>query len=126
MSHRFASVLLVDERGWLLLQERDENPVIDPGCWGFVGGHVDEGEEPDAAAYREPGRGDRAAHRAAGAAAVAGVHHLPRGLRHPRPGPRVRRRDDRHRRRHRARRGPADRVRRPGGSRRPAADRGGE
>lgn len=53
MSHVFASVILVDRRGWLLLQERDEHPVIDPECWGFVGGHVDEGEEPDAAAYRE-------------------------------------------------------------------------
>ena len=50
---RFASILLVDPRGWVLLQERDEHPVIDPECWGFVGGHVDRGEEPDAAAYRE-------------------------------------------------------------------------
>ncbi len=50
---RFASIVLVDPRGWVLLQERDEHPVIDPGCWGFVGGHVDPGEEPDAAAYRE-------------------------------------------------------------------------
>jgi 8-oxo-dGTP diphosphatase len=50
---RFASILLVDPRGWVLLQERDEHAVIDPGCWGFVGGHVDRGEEPDAAAYRE-------------------------------------------------------------------------
>ena len=50
---RFASILLVDPRGWVLLQERDEHPVIDPGCWGFVGGHVDRGEDPDSAAYRE-------------------------------------------------------------------------
>jgi 8-oxo-dGTP diphosphatase len=50
---RFASILLVDPRGRVLLQERDEHPVIDPGCWGFVGGHLDRGEEPDAAAYRE-------------------------------------------------------------------------
>ena len=50
---RFASVLLVDARGWVLLQERDEHPVIDPGCWGFVGGHVDRDEEPESAAYRE-------------------------------------------------------------------------
>jgi 8-oxo-dGTP diphosphatase len=50
---RFASILLVDERGWVLLQERDEHPVIDPGCWGFVGGHVDRDEEPETAAYRE-------------------------------------------------------------------------
>jgi 8-oxo-dGTP pyrophosphatase MutT (NUDIX family) len=46
-------VLLVDPRGWLLLQERDEHPVIAPDCWSLVGGHVDPGEHPDDAAYRE-------------------------------------------------------------------------
>ncbi|MDI6908554.1 NUDIX hydrolase [Nocardioides sp.] len=51
--HRFASVLLVDPRGWVLLQERDERPVIDPDRWGLVGGHVEPGEEFQAAAYRE-------------------------------------------------------------------------
>jgi 8-oxo-dGTP pyrophosphatase MutT (NUDIX family) len=50
---QFVGVLLVDRRGWLLLQERDEHPVIDPERWGLPGGHVDEGEEPEAAAYRE-------------------------------------------------------------------------
>ncbi|WP_182376055.1 NUDIX hydrolase [Nocardioides sp. WS12] len=50
---QFASIILVDPRGWILLQERDEHPVIDPERWGFVGGHVDEGEDPEAAAYRE-------------------------------------------------------------------------
>ncbi|KAA1416344.1 NUDIX hydrolase [Nocardioides humilatus] len=50
---RFASILLVDPRGWVLLQERDEHPVIDPERWGFVGGHVDPGEQPGDAAYRE-------------------------------------------------------------------------
>ena len=50
---RFSGVLLVDGRGWILLQERDEHPVIDPDCWGLVGGHVDPGEEFEAAAYRE-------------------------------------------------------------------------
>lgn len=51
--HRFAGVLLVDGRGWLLLQERDEHPLIDPDTWGLPGGHLDEGEEFEAAAYRE-------------------------------------------------------------------------
>jgi 8-oxo-dGTP pyrophosphatase MutT (NUDIX family) len=51
--HRFACVLLVDRRGWVLLQERDEHPVIDPGKWGLVGGHVEDGEEFEQAAYRE-------------------------------------------------------------------------
>ena len=48
--HRFACVLLVDRRGWVLLQERDEHPVIDPGKWGLVGG---PGEDFEPAAYRE-------------------------------------------------------------------------
>lgn len=51
--HRFAGVILVDPRGWILLQERDEHPRIDPGTWGLVGGHVEEGEAFDAAAPRE-------------------------------------------------------------------------
>jgi 8-oxo-dGTP diphosphatase len=49
----FAGVLLVDARGWVLLQERDEHPRIDPERWGLVGGHVDPGEDVEAAAYRE-------------------------------------------------------------------------
>jgi 8-oxo-dGTP pyrophosphatase MutT (NUDIX family) len=51
--HRFACVLLVDSRGWLLLQERDEHPVIDPEKWGLAGGHVEDGEDYEPAAYRE-------------------------------------------------------------------------
>lgn len=50
---RFASVVLVDPRGWVLLQERDEHATIDPERWGFAGGHVEPGEHPDDAAYRE-------------------------------------------------------------------------
>lgn len=50
---RFASVLLVDPRGWILLQERDEHPVIDPDKWGLVGGHVEPDEDFESAAYRE-------------------------------------------------------------------------
>jgi 8-oxo-dGTP diphosphatase len=51
--HRFASIVLVDDRGWVLLQERDEHPVIDPEKWGFVGGMVEDGEDYETAAYRE-------------------------------------------------------------------------
>jgi 8-oxo-dGTP pyrophosphatase MutT (NUDIX family) len=51
--HRFASVLLVDPRGWVLLQERDEHALIDPERWGLAGGHVEEGETFESAAYRE-------------------------------------------------------------------------
>jgi 8-oxo-dGTP diphosphatase len=53
LSHLFAGVVLVDRRGWLLLQERDEFPAIDPEKWGLVGGHVDDGEDVEVAAYRE-------------------------------------------------------------------------
>ena len=49
----FASVVLVDTRGWILLQERDEFPVIDPEKWGLVGGHLETGEEPRTGAVRE-------------------------------------------------------------------------
>ncbi|WP_109506231.1 NUDIX domain-containing protein [Nocardioides speluncae] len=50
---RFASVILVDPKGRVLLQERDEHPLIDPERWGFVGGSVEPGEADEAAAYRE-------------------------------------------------------------------------
>lgn len=50
---RFSSIILVDARGWLLLQERDEHPVIEPEKWSFVGGHVEDGEDFEPAAYRE-------------------------------------------------------------------------
>ena len=51
--NRFASVVVVDARGWVLLQERDEHAAIDPDRWGFCGGHLEPGEEFEAAAYRE-------------------------------------------------------------------------
>ncbi len=50
---RFASVVIVDARGWILLQERDEHPAIDPERWGFCGGHLEPGESYDDGAYRE-------------------------------------------------------------------------
>lgn len=44
-----ACVILVDARGWLLLQERDEHAPVAPDQWGLVGGHVMPGESrPDA------------------------------------------------------------------------------
>src|SRR3954451_15509412 len=48
-----AVVLLVDPRGWLLLQERDSGAPRAPDQWGMVGGHVEEGEDFEPAAYRE-------------------------------------------------------------------------
>jgi len=53
MTRFFAGAILVDRRGWILLQERDEFPVIDPEKWGLVGGHVEDGEDVEDAAYRE-------------------------------------------------------------------------
>ena len=49
----FSSIVLVDARGWVLLQERDEHPVIDPEKWGFVGGGIEDGEAYETGAYRE-------------------------------------------------------------------------
>ncbi|MBU2075021.1 MAG: NUDIX hydrolase [Actinobacteria bacterium] len=51
--HRFACVVLVDRHGRLLLQERDEHPVIDPEKWGMCGGHLEPGEDPLTGAVRE-------------------------------------------------------------------------
>jgi 8-oxo-dGTP diphosphatase len=47
-----AVTLLVDRRGWVL-QERDEHAPVAPNQWGLVGGHFEEGESLEAAAYRE-------------------------------------------------------------------------
>ncbi len=44
---------LVDRRGWLLLQERDERAPVDPDKWSLVGGGVEADESPEAAAHRE-------------------------------------------------------------------------
>jgi 8-oxo-dGTP pyrophosphatase MutT (NUDIX family) len=50
---RFGCVMLVDDAGSVLLQERDEHAPIDPDRWGLAGGHLDPGEDPEAGAYRE-------------------------------------------------------------------------
>jgi 8-oxo-dGTP diphosphatase len=50
---RLSVILLVDPRGWLLLQERDEHAPRAANKWGMVGGHVEDGEEFEPAAYRE-------------------------------------------------------------------------
>jgi 8-oxo-dGTP diphosphatase len=48
-----ASVILVDKRGWVLLQERDEHAPVAPDQWGLVGGHVEPGEDWEHAMRRE-------------------------------------------------------------------------
>lgn len=50
---RFAGVALVDPRGRVLMQERDEHAALDPERWGFPGGGVEPGETWKDAAYRE-------------------------------------------------------------------------
>jgi 8-oxo-dGTP diphosphatase len=50
---RLATAILVDRRGWLLLQERDEHAPVSPNQWGLVGGHVEPGEDWEAALARE-------------------------------------------------------------------------
>jgi 8-oxo-dGTP pyrophosphatase MutT (NUDIX family) len=46
-------VILVDARGWVLMQERDAVAPIAANKWGLVGGHVEPNEDFEAAAYRE-------------------------------------------------------------------------
>lgn len=48
-----AVVLLVDDHGRVLLMERDEHAPRAPNQWGMVGGHVEDGEDFEPAAYRE-------------------------------------------------------------------------
>ena len=50
---RLAVVILVDRRGHLLLQHRDEHAPRAADRWGMVGGHVEPGEDYDTAAHRE-------------------------------------------------------------------------
>ena len=50
---RIAALVLVDARGWLLLQERDEYAPVAPDQWGLVGGHVEDGEDWDEGLARE-------------------------------------------------------------------------
>ena len=63
--HRVVHVLVFDSLGRLYLQKRADDKDVQPGKWdSSVGGHVDAGEDREAAALRElseelgiPGRG---------------------------------------------------------------------
>ena len=48
-----ALIIPVDGEGRVLLQLRDYNTTRYPGCWGFFGGKVEEGETLRSAAVRE-------------------------------------------------------------------------
>lgn len=47
-------VILEDPQGLILLQLRSQKAgIANPGQWGLFGGHVEPGEDPEAAAIRE-------------------------------------------------------------------------
>lgn len=51
--HRFAAVAVFDGLGRLLVQERGDDALHDPGRWGYPGGDLEDGEDFLAAAVRE-------------------------------------------------------------------------
>jgi 8-oxo-dGTP diphosphatase len=48
-----ALIALFDRDGRVLLQHRTEDAPYLPGCWGFFGGGMEEGETPEVAVRRE-------------------------------------------------------------------------
>lgn len=51
--HVVSAILWTDD-GRVLLQQRDDKPGLRyAGCWTLFGGSVEEGEDPDAAIFRE-------------------------------------------------------------------------
>lgn len=50
---QIAGVILVNDEGLILLQLRDEHAPVAANKWSLVGGHMEPGEEPEAAARRE-------------------------------------------------------------------------
>ena len=53
IERRIAGVLLVDARGWLLMQLRTLDAPVSPGKWTMPGGGIEPGEHPEQAARRE-------------------------------------------------------------------------
>ncbi len=53
IERRVAGVLLVDARGWLLMQLRGKEARVSPGQWSMPGGGIEPGEAPEQAARRE-------------------------------------------------------------------------
>ena len=53
IERRVAVVFLVDPRGRLLMQHRDQYAKVSPNQWAMPGGKIEEGESPAEAAGRE-------------------------------------------------------------------------
>lgn len=52
-ARRAAGVVLIDRRGALLLQLRDDRTPVSHDQWSIVGGAIDADEDPESAARRE-------------------------------------------------------------------------
>ena len=51
---RFINIVLINDKGEILVPKRSSNRNLFPNCYDFsVGGHVNSGEEYEEAAYRE-------------------------------------------------------------------------
>lgn len=48
-----AKVIVLNEHGEMLVLRRSQSDIRRPGQWDFPGGHVDDGEDMRAAAFRE-------------------------------------------------------------------------
>jgi 8-oxo-dGTP pyrophosphatase MutT (NUDIX family) len=53
IERRVAVVFLVDPRGRVLMQHRDQHAKVSPGQWAMPGGKIEDGESPEEAARRE-------------------------------------------------------------------------
>lgn len=48
------AIAILPQNGQFLMQLRDDIPgIVYPGHWGFFGGHIDPGEQPEQALWRE-------------------------------------------------------------------------
>ena len=48
------TAIIVDRRGWFLVQHRDDKPdIVNPGLWGSFGGWIEPYETPEAGFLRE-------------------------------------------------------------------------
>ena len=48
------ALAMLQQEGLWLMQLRDEIPtIVAPGCWGLFGGHLEPGETPEQALWRE-------------------------------------------------------------------------